>query len=67
MHSGFRLIAHGLNPVGALACGWALEHWGGIWAVVLFAVVYALIALATAADPVVRKAPRQPAGVQERF
>jgi predicted MFS family arabinose efflux permease len=60
VHSSFRLIAHALNPVGALACGWALEHWGNGWTVALFAAVYVLLAAATAADPVVRKAPRQP-------
>ena len=59
VHSSFRLIAHALNPVGAVVCGWALEHWGGPWAVALFGAAYVALALATAADPVVRKAPRQ--------
>lgn len=65
VHSSFRLIAHGLNPLGALACGWALEHWGGTWAVAAFAAVYLALAAATAADPVVRKAPRQQGGAHE--
>lgn len=66
VHSSFRLIAHALNPVGAVACGWALEHWGGSGAVALFGAVYMALALATAADPVVRKAPRQTGAAQER-
>ncbi|MFO1287586.1 MAG: hypothetical protein U1F25_12995 [Rubrivivax sp.] len=65
VHSSFRLIAHGLNPLGALACGWALEHWGGPWAVAAFGAVYLALAAATAADPVVRKAPRQQGGAHE--
>lgn len=66
VHSSFRLIAHALNPVGAVACGWALEHWGGAWTVALFGAVYLSLALATAADPVVRKAPRQTGTAHER-
>ncbi|MBI5716763.1 MAG: MFS transporter [Burkholderiales bacterium] len=65
VHSSFRLIAHALNPVGALACGWALEHWGGTWTVALFGAVYLGLALATAADPVVRNAPRQQGAAHE--
>ena len=60
VHSSFRLIAHGLIPLGALLCGWALEHWAGTGTVALFSAVYVLLAVATAADPVVRRAPRQP-------
>jgi predicted MFS family arabinose efflux permease len=66
VHSSFRLIAHALNPVGAVACGWALEHLGGTWTVALFGVVYLSLALATAADRVVRKAPRQTGTAHER-
>lgn len=66
VHSSFRLIAHALNPVGAVACGWALERWGGLWTVALFGAVYVILALATAADPVVRKAPRQTGLAHER-
>ncbi|MBK9133242.1 MAG: MFS transporter [Betaproteobacteria bacterium] len=65
VHSSFRLIAHALNPVGALACGWALEHFGGGWTVALFAAVYFALLIATAADPVVRRAPRQQPAAHE--
>jgi predicted MFS family arabinose efflux permease len=61
VHSSFRLIAHALNPVGALACGLALEHGGGTFTVAAFGAVYVAVAVAAAADPVVRKAPRQAA------
>jgi len=66
VHSSFRLIAHALNPVGAVVCGVALERWGGTGAVALFGAVYFALLIATAADPVVRKAPRQGAVVHEQ-
>jgi len=64
VHSSFRLIAHALNPVGAVVCGFALERWGGTGAVALFGAVYVALVIAAAADPVVRKAPRQGAAVR---
>lgn len=66
VHSSFRLIAHAPNPVGAVVCGWALEQWGGPWAAAPFAAVIVAPAAATAADPVVRRAPRQSASARER-
>lgn len=54
VNSSFRLIAFVLNPVGSALCGLLIEHAGVLWALGLFAVVQAGVALAAALDPVVR-------------
>lgn len=60
VNSSFRLIAHGLNPIGALACGYLLEHAGSDWTLAFFAACGIALASAAAADSAVRRAPRQP-------
>jgi predicted MFS family arabinose efflux permease len=60
VNSSFRLIAFLLTPVGAALCGVLLERGGSGWAVAVFGALYALLALVTALDPAVRKAPRRP-------
>ena len=56
VNSAFRLLAHGLFPVGAALCGWLLEHTGSVRTVAFFGSVYALLAVASWLDPVVRHA-----------
>ncbi|HSW03195.1 MFS transporter [Aquabacterium sp.] len=56
VNSSFRLIAHGLNPVGSALCGYTIEHAGLFWALALFVLMQAGIALAAALDPAVRQA-----------
>ena len=56
VNSAFRLLAHGLFPVGAALCGWLLEHAGSVRTVVFFGAVYALLAVVSWLDPVVRHA-----------
>ena len=60
VNSSFRLVAFGLNPAGALLCGWLLEHHGSNITVAVFGSCWALIALAAALNPAVRNAPKQP-------
>lgn len=62
MNSSFRLVAHGLNPVGAVVCGQLLERAGSGWAVAFFAVCSAALAVAAAADRVVRTEGESAAG-----
>lgn len=58
VNSSFRLIAHGLNPVGAALCGQLIEHAGSGWAVAFFSACGLLVAVAAALDKAVRQAPR---------
>ncbi|MBL8363574.1 MAG: MFS transporter [Rubrivivax sp.] len=62
VNSSFRLVAHGLNPVGAVVCGQLLERAGSGWAVAFFAVCSAALAVAAAADRVVRTEGESAAG-----
>jgi predicted MFS family arabinose efflux permease len=75
VNSSFRLIAFVLNPVGAVLCGLVVEHAGELWALGLFALVQAGVALAAALDPAVReceggtriaRAPPSPTQTPER-
>lgn len=56
VNSSFRLVAMGLNPVGAAACGWLLEHGGSGRTMAVFGMVWAAVALVAWADPVLRQA-----------
>lgn len=58
VNSGFRLIAHGLNPVGALVCGQLLERAGSGWTIAFFSLCGAGVAAAAAGNPLVRRAVR---------
>lgn len=58
VNSSFRLVAMGLIPVGAAACGWLLEHRGTGVALAVFGVVWAGAAVAAWLDPAVRRARR---------
>ncbi len=62
VNSSFRLVAHGLHPVGALLCGWLLEHAGSSSTVVVFSVCGVALAAGTALDKAVRQAPRMAQG-----
>ena len=55
MNAAFRLFANALYPLGALLCGWLLEHSGAAVAVGVFAGVMALVAGGAAASRVVRR------------
>lgn len=61
VNSSFRLLAHGLNPVGAALCGLLLEHASPGVTVATFGAVLAALALATGLNRAVRTAPRAPA------
>lgn len=58
VNSSFRLVAHGLHPVGALLCGWLLEHSGSASTVLVFTLCALAAAAGAALDKVVRQAPR---------
>lgn len=60
VNSSFRLIAFMLTPLGAMLCGWLLEHTGSRWTVVVFGALYAALAAVTALNPQVRHARRHP-------
>ena len=55
VNSSFRLIAFVLNPVGSALCGLLIEHAGPLWALGVFALVQAGVALAAALDPAIRQ------------
>jgi predicted MFS family arabinose efflux permease len=40
VNSSFRLVAHGLQPVGAVLCGVLIEHHGTPWALAMFGATY---------------------------
>lgn len=57
VNSVFRLLAHGLNPLGAALCGVLLEHAGAAWTIAFFGAWYlGLAVLATVSQPI-RQAP----------
>jgi len=56
VNSSFRLFAFLLNPVGAAACGWLLEHGGSTWTTAFFGALCVLLALAVRWDPAIRNA-----------
>lgn len=56
VNSSFRLFAFLLNPVGAAACGWLLEHGGTPWATSVFGVLCVTLALAVRWDAAIRDA-----------
>jgi predicted MFS family arabinose efflux permease len=58
VNSSFRLVAHGLNPLGALLCGYLLEHAGSGWTLAFFSLAGFVLAAAAAADGPLRRAPR---------
>lgn len=58
VNSSFRLVAHGLFPVGALLCGWLLESAGSTPTVLMFGACGVALAAGAAMDKVVRQAPR---------
>lgn len=58
VNSSFRLIAHGLYPLGALLCGWLLEHAGSTTTVAVFSITALALACGAALDGAVRRAPR---------
>ena len=58
VNSSFRLVAHGLNPVGALLCGWLLEHAGSGTTVAVFSACALALACGAAMDGALRRAPR---------
>ena len=64
VNSSFRLVAHGLHPVGALLCGWLLEHAGSTPAVAVFSVCGVALAAGAALDKAVRQAPRMRHGAR---
>jgi predicted MFS family arabinose efflux permease len=55
VNSAFRLAANLLYPVGAALCGALIEHGGTGLAVAVFSVVAAVLVVATALDPVIRR------------
>ncbi|HJV61124.1 MAG TPA: MFS transporter [Albitalea sp.] len=57
VNSVFRLLAHGLNPLGAALCGLLLEHVGTTWTVAVFAAAYLLLATFASSSRDVRDAP----------
>jgi hypothetical protein len=56
VNSSFRLIAFGLNPLGAALCGLLLEVWGSLPTVALFATCLLAMAGVTQLNPHVRHA-----------
>lgn len=62
VNSSFRLIAFGFNPLGALLCGFMLEHAGNTPTVLFFAAWYISMAIVTQLNPHVRNAPAAPGG-----
>ena len=56
VNSSFRLIAFGFNPLGAFLCGLMLERFGSTPTVLLFALCYLAMAVATQVNPQVRNA-----------
>jgi predicted MFS family arabinose efflux permease len=57
VNSVFRLLASGLQPLGAGLCGVLLEHAGAVWTVVFFAASYFALAIASCCSRSVRQAP----------
>ncbi len=66
VNSSFRLVAHGLTPVGALLCGGLLEHAGSGAAVAVFSAIGLALVVGAALDGAVRNAPRTAALAPER-
>lgn len=58
VNSSFRLVAFALNPVGAALCGVLVERAGVLVALGVFGAVSALLALAAALDPAIRRESR---------
>ena len=56
VNSSFRLFAFLLNPVGAAACGWLLEHGGSAWTAGVFGALCVALALAVRWDRAIRDA-----------
>lgn len=59
VNSAFRLAANLLVPAGAGLCGLLVDHWSATGTLAAFAAVLALLALAAALDPVVRREGRE--------
>ena len=57
VNSVFRLLAHGLQPLGAALCGLLLEHAGLGWTVAVFAVSYLALGVLATCSRSVREAP----------
>jgi predicted MFS family arabinose efflux permease len=57
VNSVFRLLAHGLQPLGAAVCGVLLERAGPGWTVAVFAVSYLALAGYATFSRAVREAP----------
>jgi len=57
VNSVFRLLASGLQPLGAGLCGVLLEHAGAVWTVGFFAACYFALAIGAACSRSVRHAP----------
>jgi len=64
VNSSFRLLAFGFDPLGAALCGVLLEQAGSTPTVLLFALCYLAMALATQLNPQVRNA--RPASEAEK-
>ena len=60
VNSSFRLVAHGLTPVGALLCGGLLEHAGSGAAVAVFSAIGLAMVVGVALDGAVTGAGRAP-------
>jgi hypothetical protein len=60
VNSSFRLVAHGLQPVGAVLCGVVIEHHGTPWALALFGATYVVLWWAAWRLPSIRAAGRFP-------
>lgn len=65
VNSSFRLFAFLLNPPGAAACGWLLEHAGSTVATGVFGALCVLLALAVRLDPAIRLAVHPHARVHD--
>ncbi|MFC5496781.1 MFS transporter [Caenimonas terrae] len=57
VNSVFRLLAVGLQPLGAALCGFLLEYAGAAWTVGLFGLCYLALAVWAACSRSVREAP----------
>lgn len=60
VNSVFRLLAHGLNPLGAALCGMLLEHAGAAWTIAFFGAWHLALAVLAAASQPIRQAPPFP-------
>jgi predicted MFS family arabinose efflux permease len=60
VNSVFRLLAHGLNPLGTALCGVMLEHAGPAWTIAFFGTWYVALALLATLSRPIRNAPALP-------